>query len=447
MLQKSISEITEEDLHSLVTEGRREDTQLEFKLSLPGRSDEEKKEFLKDVSAMANSQGGDIIYGIREDRSNPEDAGKATELVGITDAGEDATKLWMSELLNSSIEERLIGVAIRAIQLNAGGFALIVRVPRSWNSPHVVRHRNHWRFYARNSAGVYAMNVTDVRTAFLLSVSLGQQLKNFREERLIDIINDRSDVVINQDWSQAKKDEGDTERKSLLVIHIQPFDSVKPGYAVDVTQALNGEADNLRLIGGYQEYPSRRLNFDGLLVSDDNDFLQIYRNGTTEEVDSRELSPIVDGNRSGPEIIGASDLDIAIFKGVGRRLAILKSLGVTSPVLVSLALLGVRGCRLLVRRLVYVGDNPGFYDHKLSPHPIDRDSLFLNGLVVENLQALPLEGYREANTGREYESWHAVESLLRPYCDSLWNAVGYSRSEYFDPNGKWLGQVYRPDRP
>jgi hypothetical protein len=447
MLHIPIESINESSLQSLVTEGRREDAQLEFKLTLPGSSDDEKREFLKDVSAMANSRGGDIIYGIREDRSNQDDAGKAAELVGITGAGEDSTKLWMFELLNSSIEERVLGIAIRAVPLGAGGFALVVRVPRSWNSPHVVRHRNHWRFYARNSAGVYAMNLTDLRTAFLLSDSLGQQLKNFREERLIDIINDRSDVVVNQDWSQGKKDQGDTERKSLLVIHIQPFDSVKPGYAVDVTQALNGEADNLRLIGGYQEYPSRRLNFDGLLVSDDNDFLQIYRNGTTEEVDSRELSPIVDGNRWGPEIIGARDLDIAIFKGVGRRLALLKSLGVNSPVLVSLALLGVRGCKLLVRRLVYVGDNPGFYDHKPSPHPIDRDSLFLNGLVVENLQALPLEGYRETNTEREYESGHAVESLLRPYCDSIWNAVGYSRSEYFDPNDKWVGQVYRPDRP
>jgi hypothetical protein len=189
------------------------------------------------------------------------------------------------------------------------------------------------------------------------------------------------------------------------------------------------------------------LNFDGLLVTDNNGFLQIYRNGMSEEVDSRELGPNVDGNRWGAEVIGARDLDKAIFRGVGRRLALLKSLGVTSPVLVSLALIGVRGCKLLVRRVVYVGDTPSFYDNQLSSHAIDRDSLFLDGLVVENLQALPLEGYSETNLGRVYESWRAAESLLRPYCDSIWNAVGYLRSEYFDPNGKWLGQVYRPDRP
>src|SRR5229473_1415607 len=191
MLHKAIDNITESDLQALVNEGRREDSQLEFKLTLSGSTDDEKREFLKDVSAMANSQGGDIIYGIREDRTTPEDAGKAAELVGINGAGADATKLWMFELLNSSIEDRINGITIQEIPLSAGGFALIVRVPRSWNSPHVVRHRKHWRFYARNSAGVYAMNVTDLRAAFLLSNTLGEQLKKLREERVSAIIRDR----------------------------------------------------------------------------------------------------------------------------------------------------------------------------------------------------------------------------------------------------------------
>jgi len=86
VLYKSIDTITEADLQALVSEVRREDSQLEFKLTLPGSTDDEKREFLKDVSAMTNSQVGDIIYGIREDRTSPEDAGKAAELVGIITA-------------------------------------------------------------------------------------------------------------------------------------------------------------------------------------------------------------------------------------------------------------------------------------------------------------------------------------------------------------------------
>lgn len=440
MLNKPIERITEEDLLSLVRQGRREDTRLEFKLTLPGTTDEEKREFLKDVSAMANSQGGDIIYGIREDRSNPEDAGKAAEVIGITGAGADATKLWMWELLNSSIEERLIGVALREIPLSAGGFALLIRVPRSWNAPHVVRHKNHWRFYARNSAGVYAMNVTELRTAFLLSDTISQRLTDFREKRLQEILQNRSEILIGKNWSDPANN-ANGERKSLLVMHLQPFDSVKPGHLVDVARAFSGEAENFHLCRDYEG--ERRLNFDGLLVADGNDFLQLYRNGVTEEVDSRTLRPIVDLVPRDQEVIDATELDRAIFKGIGRRLTLLKSLDVVSPVLVSVALVGVKGCKLMIRRLVYVGDTPGFYDYKLSSHAIDRDSLFLTGLIIENLLELPLEGFRATNAGRDPESFYAVQPLLRPYCDSIWNAVGFLRSEYFNNEGRWQGQIAR----
>jgi hypothetical protein len=444
MLHTLIEQLTEGELQALVTEGKREDAQLEFKLTLPGGNDESKKEFLKDVTAMANSQGGDIIYGIREDRANPDDAGKAVELVGISGVSADATKLWMHELLNSSVEERLVGVVIRDIALGAGKFALVVRVPKSWNSPHVVRHRNHWRFYARNSAGVYSMNVTDLRTAFLLSDTLAQRLEAFREERLSEVIKNDPDVGLNKDWSDNKPSSSSSKRQSLLVIHLQPFDSVRPGEVVDVVQQLNGEEGVLKPCGDPYSNPNVRLNFDGLLVTSKRNYVQVYRASSTEEVDFDELgSECDDHNRFDVECIGVTEVDRAIFKGVGRRLLLLKRLGVDSPVSVSIALLNVKGCKLLLRQPVYVGGQPSHYNFRLSPHVIDRSNLLLTGLVVENLQELPLEGQREDMHGTDYLSWRVVQPLLRPYCDTIWNAVGYPRSEYFDLDGKWVGHIYR----
>jgi hypothetical protein len=317
MLHIPIERITETDLKALVAEGRREDAQLEFKLTLPGGNDDEKKEFLKDVTAMANSQGGEIIYGIREDRSNTEDAGKAAEVVGITGISADAAKLWMSELLNSSVEERMTGVALRDIQLISGGFALVIRVPKSWNSPHVVRHKNHWRFYARNSAGVYAMNVTVLRTAFLLSDTLSQRLEAFREERLNEISKNNPAASANKDWSDHKSSSTSSKRESLLAIHLQPFDSVRRGYVVDVAQELRAEADTLRLCRDPYGDQNIRLNFDGILATYDKNFIQVYRSSATEEVDFDELSSEIDGNRFDVECIGATELDRAFSKPSG----------------------------------------------------------------------------------------------------------------------------------
>lgn len=64
------------------------------------------------------------------------------------------------------------------------------------------------------------------------------------------------------------------------------------------------------------------------------------------------------------------------------------------------------GCKLLVRRPCYVGDNRGGTNGVLSSHPIDRQNLFLTGLVIKNLQELPLERIGDAPFG-----WRDVQSL------------------------------------
>lgn len=64
MIAKRLSEIEKSDLDALVTNGVSEGKTLDYKLSLPGPSDDDKKEFLADVSSFANAGGGDIVFGI-----------------------------------------------------------------------------------------------------------------------------------------------------------------------------------------------------------------------------------------------------------------------------------------------------------------------------------------------------------------------------------------------
>jgi hypothetical protein len=45
-------------LEALRVDGVREGRQLEYKETLPGNSDDDKKEFLADVSSFANAAGG-----------------------------------------------------------------------------------------------------------------------------------------------------------------------------------------------------------------------------------------------------------------------------------------------------------------------------------------------------------------------------------------------------
>lgn len=66
-----------DDVSALVESAYREDREIDYKSQLPEldgkRPADAKKELLKDVAAFANAGGGDIVFGIEEER---DDAGK-----------------------------------------------------------------------------------------------------------------------------------------------------------------------------------------------------------------------------------------------------------------------------------------------------------------------------------------------------------------------------------
>ena len=79
MINKNLEEIDESDLQHLVDEEITEKKTLDYKSELPGNRESDKKEFLAEVSSFINTIGGDLIYGITENREN----GKPEALIGI----------------------------------------------------------------------------------------------------------------------------------------------------------------------------------------------------------------------------------------------------------------------------------------------------------------------------------------------------------------------------
>jgi hypothetical protein len=72
----------------------------------------------------------------------------------------------------------------------AGGYAIIIRVPRSYNAPHrIIRHgTGQNRFYARSSAGKYEPNVDELRVLFTRAPQLADRIRSFRIERVARIV-------------------------------------------------------------------------------------------------------------------------------------------------------------------------------------------------------------------------------------------------------------------
>lgn len=171
MIRKPLDLVDEAVLAELVANQVAEGRSLEFKRDLPGGADGDIKEFLADVTSLANAQGGDLVFGISEQD------GVASEIRGLTVENADSALLRLENILRDGVEPRLSGTRFRWVELAGGTSVLLVRVPSSLAAPHRVRFKNSARFYSRNSRGKYEMDTHELRVAFTASEQMPARLR------------------------------------------------------------------------------------------------------------------------------------------------------------------------------------------------------------------------------------------------------------------------------
>jgi len=181
-LEKSFDDINETDIRQLIEDQISERKTIEYKLTLPDNKYDSKKEFLADVSSFANAVGGHLLYGIKAENGIP------VEITGVSNSDLDGEILRLENLLRDNIQARIQGVSVRAVNIESRNPVLVIRVPPSWLKPHVVNFQGHWRFYARNSAGKYPLDVLELKSAFLASSELGEKIRNFHINRISKVI-------------------------------------------------------------------------------------------------------------------------------------------------------------------------------------------------------------------------------------------------------------------
>ena len=64
MILKRFDDVTLADIEALAANNVPEGRTLEYKSELPGPKDDDKREFLYDVTSLANTDGGDLIFGV-----------------------------------------------------------------------------------------------------------------------------------------------------------------------------------------------------------------------------------------------------------------------------------------------------------------------------------------------------------------------------------------------
>ena len=390
MLPRSLAAIDEAFLRQLCESECPESQTLDFKRELPGKLDQDKHELCKDVVALANAEGGDLVYGIEEKD------GVAGSIVGITTETADVAIRRINQVLEAGIEPRIHGLRMQHIPVSEG-YVLILQVPASYDGPHCIRtngnNKQQRRFVMRNGTMVSDMSYDQIRAAFDRTATLAEQARRF--------IANRRELIANGETPVPLK-EG-----PKLVIHLVPISGLAGRMAVDLRTVYHVNYNDF--IDDEWGGGTRFFNIDGLVVypgfgrdKGEEGYNHIFRTGALEGVTL--------GGESLEKQFSLWSLKMSKFyyQSMNMFSEAVKSLELSGPGLLGLSVFNVKGYELVIDR------------HNRSHKMADRQHLVPSEVWIEDIENVD------------------IGSVIRPLLDTLWQAFGIERClDFDDKTGKF----------
>ncbi len=383
---RPIESLSKQDIDHLVAVQTPENRNCEYKAVLPGNSETEKKEFLADVSSFANAGGGRIYYGIPEKRGEKgEKTGLPDEPTGLSDFNSDGDIQRLEHLLSDGVAPRIPGVHFKPIDDFPRGPILVLHIPQSWVSPHMVILQKWNKFFSRNSNGKQPLDVHQLRAAFADSEAIDDRLKRFRDDRLARIVAGETPIALHEGgW---------------VAIHVLPLSSFAQRNSVNLTAVHN---EPYRLKPYNTTSYNMRYNTDGVCVWSSPHggtfsfgYNQLFRTGAVEGVNT-----FISGSEENQLILYNTAIQKIIIHVVTSALQTMSFLSVPGPYVVTAAIYGARDAVL-----EHVHNSIGMHSTRINHYRIDRDMLVLPDILLDQL---PEDG----------------EEALCPLFDVLWQAGG-----------------------
>ncbi len=385
----------------MLAEERTEHKQLEYKRELPPSREEiaglrksgllkDNKdpivEFACDVSAMANSEGGDIIFGIDEDTLN---------LTPIEIDDWDKTRSRLEQLILSNIEPRLIAFDFRSVEVSPGKVLVILRVPKSLIGPHQISSGRD-KFWMRHPGGKHPMDIAQIRAAFLSSTTAIDSARRWRDERFNKLLRNDGHLQL--------------EQGPIQVLHLIPLSFRDPMRTIPIH--LLQKQQRFLLPGPLNGSAIGRINADGFLnfrrIGQDaavDGYVQFYREGVIES------ARIVETNDGLSKVFPSVIVEEQLFRALGYYLKAMDQAGIAPPILVGGAYFNVAGYRMAGN------DFPVFAD-KMPQYSIGPNMLSYREVLLD-----------------EWLSPEQIPELFKELVLSLWNASGYASSHHYREDG------------
>jgi Putative DNA-binding domain len=189
----------EDDILNLVKDRVEESLTLEFKACDSLRNKRWREELAKDVSAFANSAGGAIVYGIKEN--------SFTHEAEAIDEGYDpteVTKETLQRVIDSRIHRRIDGIRYNVIELatsRPGRIIFVLQIPESSLAPHMAEHR----FYERYEFESKPMEEYEVRERYRRETFPGKDVvEAWRDDAinpLLSALESERSAITAEQWT------------------------------------------------------------------------------------------------------------------------------------------------------------------------------------------------------------------------------------------------------
>lgn len=341
--------LSKADIEALISERVCESRTIEYKSQSYNGDADEKREFLADVTAFANSQGGRILIGIAEERdSQNRSLGTPSSAEGVEIDNFEQFKhrlvTWLSD--PNACDPPLKTVNIYEVKAFPNGSVVVVDVPKSWLGAHRVSVNKQAYFYLRTSSGKSIMDTREIREAFLLSDSVHERIKHWRAER-VGLISIGQEQIELSGHMRA-------------IVHVMPIESFYTRGSINLEVLDQSAMPTLGVFG------NPRRNFDGVLTTDNTSlprysYGQVFRSGLIEGVCSHLGNALV---------ISGKNWEDRVSKFVASAMHFLIAKELTGPIYVGLSLTGVLGAR--------------FNEDEFREHSFDREVLVAPEIEIES---------------------------------------------------------------
>jgi len=393
------NETNQEFLESLIINRIEENIHLDYKEKIGNNA-----EIAKDISSFANSNGGNIIYGIREVNNKP------TEIIPINQPNlREKFDLIARNGIDPSLDMRIYPIDVKVDDTE--GQVFLIYVPKRYPILHQAIKRG--KYYKRTEFTSSPMSNFEIETAFKLVYNFEERINSIYQKRINELNNGEYHINI--------------PNQTKIIIHLISIDTLISSKSFDLEILFENFKDYLRPLGCTLGKAIER-NLHGLLVSCGPDpfsdnymgYVQLYRNGMVEAIDSLIMKPTeqLHGKRYIKPVkkLDMWFLEKEIIDSCEKYLKTFEKIGFGLPIFLYISFTHLKGYKI---SLIPYG---GYFIDGDSDIAKKDDILF---------PRIKLDSF-EVN----------FEEKLKATFDNFWNVFNQPGSRNYDKNGRFIKDIF-----